>query len=918
MKKSIHKMVSLVLLGLFFSASVVSIAEEETNSSNLNVTDLNTTDFSTTEISTSESKEILPSQVKANKELKQTRTFTPTIYGSVYTEQGDYYSLQQDLEKQANPLPVSNLLNQLLTIDSEWQLDNRDSYYHFTTSENQTGFILHTQVNDSLSTQEKYVTLLNQAEPITVFKDSSLVNKMQSDTLNERSFKTQSAITVNNNRYTPLLDDKENFIGFAENLSVPTTDQPQGRYVSFKKYVSIINSNDYIYSNFTGKVKDTTNHWMNQTLYAKGTYYHVNGTQFFSVYDNNDKWVGYVPSSAATIANGKKGVYIPYNQYITFTRSSYPIYSNFNWTQINHSKNERHRTYLAKGRYQHFNGQSYLSLYTNKGQWAGYVNANATTLADGAQGIYHPYNKYVTLKRSSYPIWTNFNWSNQRNKATYQGRTFKAKGRYHHINGSTYLSLYDNKDKWVGYMNQQGATVAKGPEGSFKPTNLYLGMINKNQPIWQNFSWKKKDSSANHQRETLVAKGMYQHFNGQTYYSLYNNKNQWLGYINQQGTRLSDGKQGLYYSYGKDVTFSSNSYPVWRDFNWSKQRSLNVKGKQYKAKGIYYHFNGNNYYSIYDNKNNWLGYINAKAATQYNMSKLIPNQDSLLAVHHVVQQKILDSSNNRNGIVNTVLNMPVISRNDITFDGNHFIVKLTQKNLGMSQVTLTYQDLVGAVDDRLFPQEEVRKAIKPLNKNKKYVALTFDDGPSPVTTPQLLRTLKNKNVKATFFMLGNSVRANPGVARQVKNDGHEIASHSYSHPQLTSLSSQQVSQQMKDADREIVKATGVLPKSFRPPYGAINWTVSNAARKPAIMWSIDTRDWESRNPVAINQVVNQNIHNGAIILLHDIHQPSINSVPQMIDNLRRQGYEFVTVDDLLQMQQKPNYQYYSRYNQSRF
>lgn len=913
MKKSLQHVINIVLLSLFFSIGIIGLAEEETSNSGLSATDQ-----STTEISTSESQEELVPPVSTDNQLKQTKTFTPFIYGSITVTQGDYYTVQQDVEKQANGLPISVLSNQLITIDSEWQLDNLDSYYHFTTPDNMSGFILHSAVQTSLVYKDTYLTLANQDSDIKVFKDGSLTTTVDKNILHNHTFKTQATIKVNNHSYTPLLNGKDDLIGLAEDISTGITDQPQGRYVSFKKYVSVTSGNDSIYSNFTGGVKDTTKKWMNQTLYAKGTYYHINGTQYLSIYDNKDKWIGYVPSSSVTIATGKSGAYIPYNQYITFTRSSYPIYSNFNWKQINHSKNEMNQTYLAKGRYQHFNGESYLSLYTNKGQWVGYVNAKATTLADGAQGIYQPYNKYVTLKQSSYPIWTNFNWSNQRNSATYQGRTLKAKGRYHHINGSTYLSLYDNKDKWVGYMNQQGASVANGPEGRFQKTTLYLSMANKNQPIWQNFNWTKKDNALNHQRETLVAKGMYQHFNGQTYYSLYNNKNQWIGYINKQGTLLADGKQGIYYSYGKDVTFSSNSYPVWRDFNWSKQRSLDVKGKKFKAKGMYYHFNGSNYYSIYDNKNNWLGYINAKAATQYDMSKLIPNQDSLLAVHHVVQQKILDTSNNRNSIINNVLNMPVISRNDITFDGNHFIVRLTQKNLGMSQVTLTYQDLVGAVDDRLFPQEEVRKAVKPLNKNKKYVALTFDDGPSPVTTPQLLRTLKNKNVKATFFMLGNSVRANPGVARQVKNDGHEIGSHSYSHPQLTSLSSQQVTQQMKDADREIVKATGVLPKSFRPPYGAVNWTVSNAARKPSIMWSIDTRDWESRNPVAINQVVNQNIHNGAIILLHDIHQPSINSVPQMIDNLRRQGYEFVTVDELLQMQQKPNNQYYSRYNQSRF
>lgn len=161
-------------------------------------------------------------------------------------------------------------------------------------------------------------------------------------------------------------------------------------------------------------------------------------------------------------------------------------------------------------------------------------------------------------------------------------------------------------------------------------------------------------------------------------------------------------------------------------------------------------------------------------------------------------------------------------------------------------------------------------------------------------------------------MVGNSVNAHPNVAKRVSNEGHQIGSHSYSHPQLTSLSSYQVQSQMRQTDKAIYYATGKLPKTFRPPYGAINYNVSNLVAKPAIMWSIDTRDWESRNPYMINSVVNNNIHNGAIILLHDIHQPSVNSVSDMIDNLKRKGYNFVTIDELYEMQERPLHGYFSQ------
>ena len=161
-------------------------------------------------------------------------------------------------------------------------------------------------------------------------------------------------------------------------------------------------------------------------------------------------------------------------------------------------------------------------------------------------------------------------------------------------------------------------------------------------------------------------------------------------------------------------------------------------------------------------------------------------------------------------------------------------------------------------------------------------------------------------------MLGNQVTAHPKVAKQVKNDGHQIASHTYVHANLTTLSGNSLVNEIHKTDKAIYQATGVLPTSFRPPYGAINQSVLNTAKKPAILWNVDTRDWESHNVSAINNVVNRTVSNGSIILLHDIHTASVASVAPMIDNLRSRGYEFVTVDQLMQNQTRPLTKYYSQ------
>jgi peptidoglycan/xylan/chitin deacetylase (PgdA/CDA1 family) len=197
-----------------------------------------------------------------------------------------------------------------------------------------------------------------------------------------------------------------------------------------------------------------------------------------------------------------------------------------------------------------------------------------------------------------------------------------------------------------------------------------------------------------------------------------------------------------------------------------------------------------------------------------------------------------------------------------------------------------------------------------LDQNKKYVALTFDDGPNDTTTLDLLKILKDNDVKATFFELGQMVDRYPEVSKKVHEEGHEIASHSYSHPQLNTLSPEDVKAEITKTDKAIYQATGVLPKNLRPPYGAIDQQSAQAAGKSIIQWSVDTEDWKLKDPNKILKVVQNNVYDGSIILLHDIHPKSVQAVPGIIQTLKAQGYEFVTVDQLLNGKQKPMYQYF--------
>ncbi|MBS4220698.1 polysaccharide deacetylase family protein [Bacillus sp. FJAT-49711] len=200
-------------------------------------------------------------------------------------------------------------------------------------------------------------------------------------------------------------------------------------------------------------------------------------------------------------------------------------------------------------------------------------------------------------------------------------------------------------------------------------------------------------------------------------------------------------------------------------------------------------------------------------------------------------------------------------------------------------------------------QEEQKK----FNKEGKYVALTFDDGPSKKVTPQVLKVLKENNAKATFFMLGVQVDYYPELAREIAKEGHEIGNHSKSHPNLRNMSKEQIRKELDYTNNKIKEATGIVPKLIRPPYGSYNDFVIKYAKDhddSIILWSVDSLDWKSRNAKAVNDVVQKEISNGAIVLMHDIHQETANALPQLLTALELEGYQFVTVSQLLDWEEK--------------
>lgn len=184
----------------------------------------------------------------------------------------------------------------------------------------------------------------------------------------------------------------------------------------------------------------------------------------------------------------------------------------------------------------------------------------------------------------------------------------------------------------------------------------------------------------------------------------------------------------------------------------------------------------------------------------------------------------------------------------------------------------------------------------------KCIALTFDDGPGK-DTPKLLRTLTGEQVVATFFMQGVNVKAYPAIAKQVADTpGMEIGDHTTSHANLPGSSKEKLTREITNNHALLKQTTGREVKVFRPPYGARNASVdqvAGASGEAVVLWDVDTFDWKTRSASATRDAVRKGARPGSIVLMHDIHPSTVNAVPDIVRDLKADGYTLVTVSQLL-------------------
>ncbi|MCX7625080.1 MAG: polysaccharide deacetylase family protein [Candidatus Sumerlaeaceae bacterium] len=195
------------------------------------------------------------------------------------------------------------------------------------------------------------------------------------------------------------------------------------------------------------------------------------------------------------------------------------------------------------------------------------------------------------------------------------------------------------------------------------------------------------------------------------------------------------------------------------------------------------------------------------------------------------------------------------------------------------------------------------KIIREWPTGKKRLALTFDDGPHPELTRRFLALLAEKGVKATFFLLGPNVEKNPDIVKEIVAAGHEVGNHSWNHPVLNKLTPERIREELEKTSQAIANASGAQVRLVRPPYGSVNKKVEDICDSlgtKIICWSIDTEDWRKNTTKdKMVETVKKNVRDGAIILMHDRFEKSYETTAEIIDALRADGYEFVTVGELL-------------------
>lgn len=257
--------------------------------------------------------------------------------------------------------------------------------------------------------------------------------------------------------------------------------------------------------------------------------------------------------------------------------------------------------------------------------------------------------------------------------------------------------------------------------------------------------------------------------------------------------------------------------------------------------------------------------------------------------------------------LNSYINKDFSHYTNFTFDDDNltlyfepYLISAGYCDIVSIDISLDKVNLKLPFERGVFKEEASHKIIpkyRNIDINKPVIALTFDDGPSKYTKA-IIDLLKENDAVATFFVIGNKINLYKNTIRELYQNGNEIGNHSYNHKWLTKITDDELLDQINKTQNIIKETTGFTPKLFRPTYGSINKHIRNQVKLDIVMWDIDTYDWKTTNPKKIAKKVINNVKDDDIILMHDNHKQSYESLKYILPELKKQGYQFVTVSEL--------------------
>lgn len=451
-----------------------------------------------------------------------------------------------------------------------------------------------------------------------IFKNIELEELGTTSSIFEKTFNVKEwYYHFNGKKYYSLYDNTGTFTGIVEEESIKKAGNQGGSWYQTDHFIVITKDNWTIWKDFNFNSGTSTKALYQGTYRVTGYYYHFNGVKYLSVYDSKGNWQGYLNEGGAQVVASPGGLWYGTNQYVTITKNNGTIWKNFNFDTGSSTKDMYQRTYRATGWYRHYNGSKYLSIYDNNGNWMGYLNENDAQVVNNQGGKWNGTNQYITVTKNNWTIWKDFNFNKGSSTKSLYQRTYRVKGWYRHYNGSKYLSVYDNKGNWMGYLNEDAAQIVNNQGGKWNGTNQYITVNRNNWTIWKDFNFNKGSSTKGMYQRTYRVTGWYRHFNGTRYLSIYDHNGKWQGYLNEGGAAKAGGAQGTGFSMNKSVLVIKNGYSIWSGFNWKeKARTNSLINKTYQVKWYYKHMNGATYYSLYDHNGKWYGYVNSGAVRE--------------------------------------------------------------------------------------------------------------------------------------------------------------------------------------------------------------------------------------------------------------------------------------------------------------